>query len=146
VEIFRVRRTEHRELQGEGEEPLKGSKFLFLFTRKTTRASAAPGCATYSIAISKSVEPRRSRNNFAIFGNVPMRVQLWPSSRGGMPGAVRCRIKPMIAAAKMHKRHLLNLLNYQRYRLIDRPLRALTRASKPPRPVSRSIPAVQTIS
>ena len=29
--VDKVRRTDHRELQGEGEETLKGSKFLFLF-------------------------------------------------------------------------------------------------------------------
>lgn len=33
--------------------------------------------------------------------------------------AVRCRLKPVIAAAKMLKRHLLNLLNYHHYRLTN---------------------------
>jgi transposase len=33
--------------------------------------------------------------------------------------AVRCRLKPMMATAKMLKRHLLNLLNYHHYRLTN---------------------------
>ena len=32
---------------------------------------------------------------------------------------MRSRLKPMIAAAKMLKRHLLNLLNYHHYRLTN---------------------------
>ena len=32
---------------------------------------------------------------------------------------MRCRLKPIIATAKMLKRHLLNLLNYHHYRLTN---------------------------
>ena len=36
-----------------------------------------------------------------------------------MPVQCAARLKPMIAAAKMLKRHLLNLLNYHHYRLTN---------------------------
>jgi hypothetical protein len=39
----------------------------FSSSRKSSTASEVPSCATCSIAISKSLEPRRSRNNFATF-------------------------------------------------------------------------------
>ena len=73
--VDKVRRTEHRELQGEGEETLKGSNFFFSSRRKTSTASAVPGCASCSIAILKSVEPGRSKSSFAIFGSVPTHGQ-----------------------------------------------------------------------
>jgi Transposase len=75
--VDKVRRTEHRKLQEQGEETLKGSKFLFLSApEKLDSERRAPSCASCSIATSKSVEPGRSKSNFAISGNVPMRGQL----------------------------------------------------------------------
>ena len=74
--VDKVRRTEHRNLKEQGKETLKGSRFFFSSRRKTSTAGAVPGCATCSMPISKSVALGRSKNSFAISGNVPMRGQL----------------------------------------------------------------------
>ena len=71
-----MRRTEHRELQGEGEETLKGSKFLFLFAPENLDSERRARLRDLLNSDLKSVEPGRSKSSFAIFGSVPTHGQL----------------------------------------------------------------------
>jgi Transposase len=74
--VDKVRRTEHRKLQEGGKETLTAANSFFSSRRKTSTAGAVPGFAICSIAILRLVEPGRSENNFATFGNVPTHAQL----------------------------------------------------------------------
>lgn len=117
--VDKVRRTEHRKLQEQGEETLKGKSSFFSSRRKTSTAGAAPGCAICSIVISKLTELWTLKGQFRHFWDranartVLRFFELWYAR------AARCRLQPMIAAAKMLKRHLLNLLDYHHYRLTN---------------------------
>jgi transposase len=117
--VDKVRRTEHRKLQEQGEETLKGSKFLFLFAPENLdrgRRARLRDLLNSDLKVGRAWTLKEQFRHFWERANARTALsffEVWYAR------AVRCRIKPMIAAAKMLKRHLLNLLNYHHYRLTN---------------------------
>jgi transposase len=117
--VDKVRRTEHRELQGEGEETLKGSKFLFLFAPENLdreRRARLRELLNSDLKVGRAWTLKEQFRHFWERANARTALSFFEQ---WYARAVRSRLKPMIAAAKMLKRHLLNLLNYHHYRLTN---------------------------
>jgi transposase len=117
--VDKVRRTEHRELQGEGEETLKGSKFLFLFAPEnldSERRARLRDLLNSDLKVGRAWTLKEQFRHFWERANARTALSFFEE---WYARAVRSRLKPMIAAAKMLKRHLLNLLNYHHYRLTN---------------------------
>ena len=119
--VDKVRRTEHRELQGEGEETLKGSKFLFLFAPEnldSERRARLRDLLNSDLKVGRAW--KYAQRAVSPFLGACQRTNSSELLRGVVcPCSALSRLKPMIAAAKMLKRHLLNLLNYHHYRLTN---------------------------
>ena len=117
--VDKVRRAEHRKLQEQGEETLKGSKFLFLFAPENLdrgRRARLRDLLNGDLKVGRAWTLKEQFRHFWQRANARTALsffELW------YVRAVRCQLKPMIAAAKMLKRHLLNLLNYHHYRLTN---------------------------
>jgi transposase len=117
--VDKVRRTEHRKLQERGEQALKGCKFLFLFATEkldSGRRAELRALLNSDLKVGRAWALKEQFRHFWERANARTALsffELW------YPRAVRCRLKPMIAVAKMLKRHLLNLLNYHHYRLTN---------------------------
>jgi transposase len=117
--VDKVRRTEHRTLKEQGEETLKGSKFLFLFAPENLdrgRRTRLRELLHSDLQVGRAWTLKEQFRHFWERANARTALsffELWYAR------AVRCRLKPMVAAAKMLKRHLLNLLNYHHYRLTN---------------------------
>jgi transposase len=113
--VDNVRRDEHRKLQGEGEATLTGSKFLFLFAPENLDSERR---AKLRDLLSKDLKVGRAwtlkEQSLHFWERAKARTAL-DFFEGWHARAVRCRLKPIIAVAKMLKRHLLNLLNYNHH-------------------------------
>ncbi len=113
--VDNVRRDEHRKLQGEGEATLTGSKFLFLFAPENLDSERR---AKLRDLLSKDLKVGRAwtlkEQSLHFWERAKARTAL-DFFEGWYARAVRCRLKPIIAVAKMLKRHLLNLLNYNHH-------------------------------
>jgi transposase len=117
--VDQVRRREHRDLKKQGEETLKGSKFLFLFAPEnldSERRARLRELLNTDLKVGRAWTLKEQFRHFWERANARTALrffELWYAH------AVRCRLKPMIAAARMLKRHLLNLLNSHHYRLTN---------------------------
>ncbi len=115
--VDKVRRTEHRRLKEE-KRPSR-DKFLLLWRRKTLTAGAVPRLGEL-LNRNLEVGPRcRLKEQFRHFWEKCQCADRFELFRAVYARAARWRLKPMIGAAKMLKRHLLNLLNYHHYRLTN---------------------------
>lgn len=117
--VDKVRRDEHRKLQGEGEATLTGSKFLFLFAPEnldSERRAKLRDLLNKDLKVGRAWTLKEQFRHFWQRANARTALDFFEA---WYARAVRCRLKPVIAAAKMLKRHLLNLLNYHHYRLTN---------------------------
>lgn len=114
-----VRKQEHRERMKEGDETLKGSKYLWLYSKENV--------------------PENRRNEFAVLQKLELKVgrawaiketlrKLWHYSYPGSANkfwkrwyfwATHSRLKPIIEAAGTIKRHIANVLTYIRHRITN---------------------------
>jgi transposase len=114
-----VRKQEHRERMKEGDETLKGSKYLWLYSKENV--------------------PENRRNEFAVLQKLELKVgrawaiketlrKLWHYSYPGAANkfwkrwyfwATHSRLKPIIEAAGTIKRHIANVLTYIRHRITN---------------------------
>lgn len=109
--VDKVRRQEHKELRLEGDETLKGTKFLWLQNPENMKAAA---WATLDVLRDSTL---RTAKAWAI---KEFAMTLWGYvSRGWatkawkrwLSWAQRCRLKPMTKAAGTIKRHLWGIVN-----------------------------------
>ena len=117
--VDKVRHAEHRKLQDEGEETLTGSKFLFLFAPENLdveRRARLRDLLNRDLKVGRAWMLKEQFRHFWERANARTALSFFVE---WYARAVRSRLKPMIAAAKMLKRHLLNLLNYHHYRLTN---------------------------
>ena len=114
-----VRKQEHRERMKEGDETLKGSKYLWLYSKENV--------------------PENRRNEFAVLQKLELKVgrawaiketlrKLWHYSYPGSANkfwkrwyfwATHSRLKPIIEVAGTIKRHIANVLTYIRHRITN---------------------------
>ena len=117
--VHTVRKQEHRERMKEGDETLKGSKYLWLYSKENV--------------------PENRRNEFAVLQKLELKVgrawaiketlrKLWHYSYPGSANkfwkcwyfwATHSRLKPIIEAAGTIKRHVANVLTYIRHRITN---------------------------
>lgn len=117
--VDRVRRQEHRELQEQDQDWLKGTKYLWLYCAENV--------------------PRQRRREFRRLQRMDLKVgrawaikenlrNLWDYSflewamkffRRWYFWATHCRLGPVIQAAKTIKRHLGNILTYLKHRITN---------------------------
>ena len=96
--VDKVRRTEQRKLQEQGEETLKGSKFLFLFAPENLdsgRRARLRELLNSDLKVRRAWTLKEQFRHFWERANVHTALsffELWYAR------AVRCRLKPMIAA------------------------------------------------
>ena len=117
--VDKVRHTEHRKLQDEGEETLTGSKFLFLFAPENLdveRRARLRDLLNRDLKVGRAWMLKEQFRHFWERANARTALSFFVE---WYARAVRSRLKPMIVAAKMLKRHLLNLLNYHHYMLTN---------------------------
>ena len=117
--VNKVRRTEHRKLQEEGEETVKGSKFLFLFSLENLdrgRRARLRDLPNNDLKVGRAWTLKEQFRHFWKRAKARTALSFFEAWYARV---VRFRLKPIIATAKMLKRHLLNLLNYHHYRLTN---------------------------
>jgi len=120
--VDRVRRTEHRELQAQGDETLTGSKYVWLYGEdnvpdyhqerftELTRRRARPLRTARAWALKESLrELWRCRSRHEAEGQ-------W---RWWYGWAARARLTPVLEVAQMIKRHLPNVLTYFQHRITN---------------------------
>ena len=130
-----MRRTEHRELQGEGEETLTGSKFLFLFAPENLdieRRARLRDLLNRDLKVGRAWTLKEQFRHFWERANARTALSFFEE---WYARAVRSRLKPMIAADEILWRHRSISLTIIITGLPMRPPKALTHVSKPSRPM-----------
>jgi transposase len=117
--VDQVRKSEHRRLHAEGDESLKGTKYLWLYSEENL--------------------PKSSREQFAALRALNLKTgrawaikeslrELWDYQRRGWAlrhwkhwyfWATHSRLKPMVKVARMIRAHLDNVLTYFDHRITN---------------------------
>jgi transposase len=114
-----VRKAEHRRLQGEGDETLKRTKYLWLYSEEDL-----PETARERFAALRSLNLKTGRA-WAIKGSLR---GLWRDRRRGWAlrhwehwyfWATHSRLKPVVKVARMMRDHLDNVLTYIDHRITN---------------------------
>lgn len=109
--VDKVRRQENRELLGEGDERLKGSKYLWLRNPRTIRRSergrfAALKASTLKVARAWALKDAASKLwGYLVRGWAKRAWMQW------IDWALRSQIEPIVRVAKMIRYHLVGILN-----------------------------------
>jgi transposase len=117
--VDKVRRQEHKELLAQGDETLTGSRQLWLYNPQNFSPDQAAEFAALKELQLKVARAWAAKELF---------TQFWQYQEAGWARRFfkdwfgwisRSRLKPMIAVARMLKRHLENLLTYLKHRITN---------------------------
>lgn len=117
--VDRVRKDEHRELKSEGREELKGTKYLWLYSRENLPAKKRE---TFTALRKKRLRTARAwalkESLRDLWG---YRSMAWALKhfRGWYAWAVRSRLKPVKAVARMFRKYLANILTFLKHRITN---------------------------
>jgi transposase len=117
--VDKVRRKENKTLSAEGDETLKGTRYLWLFAAANLSPEQRRRFKAIKNAELKTARAWAMKEQFRWF----WRHVYWTSAAGFFARwygwAVRSRLLPMARVAKMLKRRLQGLLNYFRHRITN---------------------------
>jgi transposase len=117
--VDKVRRQEHKELLAQGDETLKGSRQLWLYNPQNHSAEQASEFATLKALNLKVARAWAAKELFTKFWQYQEAGWARRFFRDWFGWISRSRLKPMIAVARMLKRHLENLLTYLQHRITN---------------------------
>ena len=117
--VDEVRKQEHRGLCKEGDSPLKGSKFIWLYSRENlpekhwAQFYYMRAC---DLKTSKAWAIKENLRNFWKYKSRTWAERFW---KKWYFWATHCRLEPVKKAAKTLKDHLYGILNYVEYRITN---------------------------
>ena len=117
--VDKVRRAEHKSFMSEGDETLKGAKYLFL---KNIENMSEDERARFKALRMDNLKAGRAwsiKETFAEFWTYSYKASAEKFFQQWYWWATHSRLKPMIAVAKMLKRHLDNILTYLRHQITN---------------------------
>jgi transposase len=117
--VDKVRRQEHKELLAQGDETLKGSRQLWLYNPQNHSAEQAAEFAALKALNLKVARAWAAKELFTQFWQYQAAGWARRFFRDWFGWISRSRLKPMIAVARMLKRHLENLLTYLKHRITN---------------------------
>ncbi|MGE0758515.1 MAG: ISL3 family transposase, partial [Pirellulaceae bacterium] len=117
--VDKVRRTENKTLQADGDRRLVGTKQLWLFGRATLTPQHRRQLADFRHSDLKTARVWGIKQNFQRFWDYVFTRSAAQFFDDWCGWAVRSRLKPMSQVAQMLKSHLPQLLSYFRHRITN---------------------------
>jgi transposase len=117
--VDKVRRQEHKELQAQGDETLKGSRQLWLYNPQNFSPEQAAEFAALKDLQLKVARAWAAKELFTKFWQYQEAGWARRFFKDWFGWVSRSRLKPMIALARMLKRHLENLLTYLKHHITN---------------------------
>jgi transposase len=117
--VDKVRRQEHKELLAQGDETLKGSRQLWLYNPQNFSPDQASEFAALKESHLKVARAWAAKELFTKFWQYQEAGWARRFFKDWFGWISRSRLKPMIAVARMLKRHLANLLTYLKHRITN---------------------------
>jgi len=117
--VDKVRRQEHKELLAQGDETLTGSRQLWLYNPQNHSAEQASEFAALKELNLKVARAWAAKELFTQFWQYQAAGWARRFFKDWFGWISRSRLKPMIAVARMLKRHLENLLTYLKHRITN---------------------------
>jgi len=117
--VDEVRKQEHRGLAKEGDSPLKGSKFIWLYSRENLPEKHWEQfyyMRACDLKTSKAWAIKENLRNFWKYKSRTWAERFW---KKWYFWATHCRLEPVKKAAKTLKGHLYGILNYVEYRITN---------------------------
>ena len=117
--VDEVRKQEHRGLCKEGDSPLKGSKFIWLYSRENLPEKHWEQfyyMRACDLKTSKAWAIKENLRNFWKYKSRTWAERFW---KKWYFWATHCRLEPVKKAAKTLKNHLYGILNYVEYRITN---------------------------
>ena len=113
--VDKVRRAEHKELMAQGDQTLKGTRQLWLYNPENFSSEQAEEFSALKNQQLKVARAWAAKELFSKFWNYQSEGWARRFFKDWFGWVSRSRLKPVIAVAKMLKRHLENLLTYLRH-------------------------------
>ena len=117
--VDKVRRQEHKELLAQGDETLTGSRQLWLYNPQNHSPEQAAEFAALKELNLKVARAWAAKELFTKFWQYQEAGWARRFFKDWFGWISRSRLKPMIAVARMLKRHLENLLTYLKHRITN---------------------------
>lgn len=117
--VDKVRRGEHKAFMKEGDETLKGAKYLFLKNTENMSDFEQERFKSLRLDNLKVGRAWSMKEMFSEFWNYSYQASAEKFFDRWYWWATHSRLKPMIDVAKLMKRHLPNILTYLRHRITN---------------------------
>jgi transposase len=117
--VDKVRRQEHKELLARGDETLKGSRQLWLYNPQNFSPEQAEEFSALKELHLKVARAWAAKELFSKFWKYQEEGWARRFFKDWFGWISRSRLKPMIAVARMLKRHLENLLTYLKHHITN---------------------------
>ena len=117
--VDQVRRQEHKELRAQGDETLTGSRQLWLYNPQNFSPEQAAEFAALKNLQLKVARAWAAKELFTKFWQYQEAGWARRFFKDWFGWVSRSRLKPLIAVAKMLKRHLENLLTYLKHHITN---------------------------
>lgn len=117
--VDKVRRWEHKELMGEEEECLKGTKYLWLYSEENVppkRLREFRQLQRMDLKVSRAWAIKENLRNLWDYSYLEWAMKFF---RKWYFWATHSRLVPVIKAARTIKRHLTNILTYLKHRITN---------------------------
>jgi len=117
--VDKVRRQEHKELLAQGDETLKGSRQLWLYNPQNftpDQASEFSALKDLQLKVARAWAAKELFTKFWQYQEAGWARRFFKDWFGWIS---RSRLQPMIAVARMLKRHLENLLTYLKHHITN---------------------------
>ena len=117
--VDQVRRGEHRRLQEEGDDTLKGTKYLWLFAEENLpekKAEDFEWLRTLHLKTGRAWAIKESLRHFWTYQQQGWALRYW---KDWYYWATHSRLKPVVKVAKMIQEHLENVLTYFDHRITN---------------------------
>lgn len=117
--VDKVRRSEHKKLNAQGDSPLKGTKYAWLKTIDDKRSAEAVAFRHLYQANFKTSRAWALKESFAAFWDYRYQACAANYFDSWAARTMRSRLEPMKDVAKMLRRHREGLLNYTKHRVTN---------------------------
>jgi len=117
--VDQVRRGEHKQLLKDGDKQLKGSKFKWLKNSESLSDKDLEGFSDLVCSHLKTAKAWGLKELFREFWDCKSKAWARKFFDSWYGRAVRCRLKPVVAKAKMIKQHIDCMLNYFEFRITN---------------------------
>jgi transposase len=117
--VDKVRRQEHKELLAEGDETLKGTRQLWLYTPQNFSPEQRDEFSALKDLHLKVARAWAAKELFSSFWEYQQEGWARRFFKDWFGWVSRSRLKPLIEVAQMLKRHLNNLLTYLEHRITN---------------------------